>query len=184
MEHYTDWPTYPTDILDLTDFPNHTDDVDDVLAWIVNALRAEMSAVQGELGTLPKSSFSDVNARLNAMLPHYNDRGDTATYDWTLATLTTDGTWRDLDCSLIVPVGTKGITIDILAKDNLVNTKLLLRKKGHTLATSPQVLWIQVANIWIEEPRTIACDNDRKIQYLATNTVWTSLNLTVRSWWK
>lgn len=66
MAHYTDWPEYPTDLLDLVDYPTQIDDIDDVMAWNVNALVHEMIAVQKELGTLPKGAFADVKTRLGA----------------------------------------------------------------------------------------------------------------------
>ena len=65
MAHYTDWPDYPTEVLNLTDYPTQTDDVDDVSAWLVNALVHEMIAVQDELGTQPKGSYADVKTRID-----------------------------------------------------------------------------------------------------------------------
>jgi parallel beta-helix repeat protein len=66
MAHYTDWPEYPTDLLDVVDYPTQADDVDDVEAWGINSLVHEMIAVQKELGTIPKGSFADVKTRLDA----------------------------------------------------------------------------------------------------------------------
>ena len=68
MGHYTDWPVYPTEILDTTDYPNQTDNTDWVLAWLLNAIKAEMIAVQEELGTQPKGSAADVKTRLGVSL--------------------------------------------------------------------------------------------------------------------
>ena len=65
MSFYTDFPLYPTELLNITDYPDQTDDVDYVLADLVNALRDEMIAVQTELGIVPKGSYADVKTRLN-----------------------------------------------------------------------------------------------------------------------
>ncbi|MCK4248357.1 MAG: hypothetical protein KAX15_01100 [Candidatus Omnitrophica bacterium] len=65
MPLYTDFPVYPTEVLNITDYPNQADDIDDVLGVLVNALRDEMIAVQTELGIVPKGSYADVKTRLN-----------------------------------------------------------------------------------------------------------------------
>ncbi len=65
MSFYTDFPVYPTAVLSTTDYPDQLDNVDDVLADLVNALRDEMIAVQAELGTVPKAGYADVKTRLN-----------------------------------------------------------------------------------------------------------------------
>lgn len=184
MAHYTDWPEYPTNLLDLTDFPTQTDDVDDVSAWLINALAHEMIAVQKELGTQPKAGFADVDARLDAMLPHYNDRGDPSAYDFTLANLTTDGTWRDLDLSAIVPAGTKAVLLLINVWDDKSNTDLYLKEKGNSNAYNASRINTQIANVSILNDAIVACDDNRKIQYYAENTTWTALNLVVRGWFK
>ncbi len=66
MAHYTDWPVYPTAILNAENYPNQTDDISDVEAWVANSLKEEMIALQAELGTLPKGDFATVKARLDA----------------------------------------------------------------------------------------------------------------------
>ncbi len=68
MTHYTDYPNYPTKLLNLTDYPTSVDDVVWVEAWLVNALRDEMMAVQKELGTLPKANAADLTTRLSVSL--------------------------------------------------------------------------------------------------------------------
>lgn len=65
MPFYTDFPVYPTEILNLTDYPQQVDNINDVLAALVNALRDEMIAVQTELGTVPKGAYADVKTRLD-----------------------------------------------------------------------------------------------------------------------
>lgn len=67
MPFYTDYPVYPTEILNLTDYPLQVDNINDVLAVLVNALRDEVIAIQTELGTLPSGASATVKARLDAL---------------------------------------------------------------------------------------------------------------------
>ena len=184
MAHYTDWPEYPTALLDLTDYPTQTDDVEFVEAWLINALVHEMIAVQAELGTQPKAGYADVDARLDAMLPHYHDRGDPSAYDYTLANLTTDGAWHDLDLSSIVPAGATAVNLSIWIKDDLINKGLLFRKNGNTNPYAREELRTQTANIHNTGCVIVVCDANRKIEYAATNVIWTEINITVTGWWK
>ena len=64
---YTNFPLYPTEIFNTTDYPVQTDNTDTVYADLINALRAEMQAVFNELGTLPKGDSVSVAARLTAI---------------------------------------------------------------------------------------------------------------------
>lgn len=184
MAHYTDWPEYPTDLLDLVDYPTQTDDVDYVQAWLINSLVHEMIAVQKELGTLPKGASADVKTRLDALGEGYTDRGDPSAYDFVVGDLTTDGTWRDLDLSAIVPAGAKAINLHVWIKDNLINSSLVVRKKGYTNWPNKLGGKTQTANQDFYINGTVACDTDRKISYSATNTTWTTISICVMGWWK
>jgi len=64
---YTNFPLYPTGIFTNTDYPTQVDNTNVVYADLINALRAEIQACFNELGVLPKRSYTDVNARLNAI---------------------------------------------------------------------------------------------------------------------
>lgn len=184
MAHYTDWPEYPTALLDLTDYPTQTDDVDDVDAWLINALVHEMIAVQKELGTLPKGGYADVKARLDAVGAGYVDRGDNASYDFVLANFTTDGTWRDLDLSSIVPAGAIAVNLNVGVTDDLVNQDFMLRKNGNSYTYNISRSRTFIANVAFYQSSIIGCDANRKIEYYASNTTWTNIQLSIKGWWK
>lgn len=184
MAHYTDWPDYPTEVLNLTDYPTQTDDVDDVSAWLVNALVHEMIAVQDELGTQPKGSFADVKTRLDNIYPQFHDRGDPSSSDLNTPTLVTDANWHDWDLSSIVPVGTKAVIIQVTVKDNVTISRIFLRKNGNTNTTTTAIVRSQCAGVESNGTIIIACDNDRKVEYNATNTTFNYITMTITGWWK
>lgn len=64
---YTDFPLYPTEVFNGTDYPDQVDNTDIVYAALINALKSEMQACFDELGVLPKTKFNDVNARMYAI---------------------------------------------------------------------------------------------------------------------
>ena len=111
------------------------------------------------------------------------DRGDPAAFDFTVGDLTTDGTWRDLDLSAIVPAGAKAVLFNVGIRDNLVEQIFYLRKNGSAIVFSSSTIKTQVANIGFYVDLIVACDSNRVIEYLAANTAWTTINLTVRGWW-
>ena len=112
---------------------------------------------------------------------NYVDRGDPSDYDFDKDDLTTDLTWRDLDLSSIVPEGAQLIHIRVrLASFDLAG--LQFRKKGNTNTINTVTTKIQVANIYYYEDFFVACDNNRKIQYLASDVTWTNLDIAIRGW--
>ncbi len=114
----------------------------------------------------------------------FRDRGDPAAADYTLTDFTTDGTWRDLDLSGIVPAGAKAVLLYIRIKDDLTDRVFGLRKNGNSNAFNTYALNTQVANLSVYDEATVACDSNRIIEYNFTNTTWTSVDVTVRGWWK
>jgi hypothetical protein len=101
----------------------------------------------------------------------YVDRGDPAAADFAWADVTADGTWRDLDLSGIVPVGTKAVSLYVWLSDNAVNSEIQFRKNGNSNEYAVQSTATQVANIIIRQNMIIACDTNRIIEYKITNGV-------------
>ena len=109
------------------------------------------------------------------------DRGDPAAVDFTEADLSLVTAWRDLSLSAIVPAGAKAVVIATTITDNLVGSRIKLRKNGNTNAINVAQLKTQVANNANNADKIVACDNDRKIEYDVT--VGTDdLNLTIAGW--
>lgn len=60
-------PTNYPDALDTdANFPDRTDDIDDVMAIHVTNIQDALKAIEAELGVLPKGTFADVKARLDS----------------------------------------------------------------------------------------------------------------------
>jgi hypothetical protein len=112
----------------------------------------------------------------------YVDRGDNATNDFILTDLTTDGTWRDLDLSSIVPAGAKAVYLVINVQDDAASSVLSLRKNGITNDRNKGIIRTQVANIVIDMSMIVSCDSNRVIEYIATNTTWSLIQINVRGW--
>lgn len=113
----------------------------------------------------------------------YVDRGDPSAWDWAVSGLTTDGTWRDLDCSSIVPAGAVAIHFKIQIEDDAVARQFGLRKNGNANAHNKVSAMTQVANVTIESEGMVCCDSGRVVEYQATNATWTTINLLIRGWW-
>lgn len=110
------------------------------------------------------------------------DRGDAAGSDWTVGDFTTDGTWRDLDCSSIVPAGAKFIHFRMVLRDDAVGSGFRLRKKGNSNAVNVFMQYTQVANVYITINEKVPCDSSRFVQYMGDNLTFDTINLTVIGW--
>lgn len=110
------------------------------------------------------------------------DRGDPSAYDLVLASMTTDGTWYDWDVSSVVPAGAKAVMLGISMKDNTVDKYLQFRKNGN-VNTYAAVLWrTQAANVTMGFEIIVACDSNRIIEYSASNTTFTFINIVILGW--
>lgn len=107
---------------------------------------------------------------------------DPGSYDFQVGSLTTDGNWHDLDLSSIAPAGTKAVLLRVFIKEDHPNYVIYLRKKGDTGVNASKIR-TQVVDIEIYGDPIVAVDDDRKIEYLATNTTWTQINIVVGGWW-
>lgn len=108
------------------------------------------------------------------------DRGDPAAFDINLGNLTTDGTWQTLSLSGIVPADTQFFIARVQILDDAAGSAFEMRKNGNSNDTNVARLITQVANQIIEDSFFVSVDANRAIQYKATNTTWTGINLSVR----
>jgi hypothetical protein len=110
-------------------------------------------------------------------------RGEFTSHDFTLANLTTDATWRELDLSGIVPSGTKFVYIKVTLEDDAADSILILKKLGTGASNKNSVSCrTMVANISNYIIFFVGCDSNRKIEYYATNVVWTAIYINVLGW--
>jgi len=113
---------------------------------------------------------------------HYVDRGDPSAWDFEVGDLTTDGTWRDLDCSSIVPSNATAIKFKLVVIDDSVNISVQLRKNGNTYGYNVGSITTQVANQYNEGELTIPCDTAQVVEYMAYNITWTGIYILVTGW--
>lgn len=111
------------------------------------------------------------------------DRGDPASIDFTLTSFTTDGTWRDFNLSSIAPAGAKAVLLRVDIRDDLTESVFQLRENGNSSIINVATLVVLVANIKHYADIIVSLDTNRIIEYFATNTTWTSINVTVAGWW-
>lgn len=176
-------PKYPGEIPSAEDLPDRVDDKDYYEAARYNELKKELRAALIELGVLPKGAYADVAARLDAAVAGYTDRGDPAAYDWTLAELIEDGAYHDLDLSAIVPAGAKAVSLFVLYKASATAMAVRFRKNGNTNANNRGQVTSAVANLPITGDITVACDNNRVIEYFLSSPQTTLCIITVKGWW-
>jgi hypothetical protein len=125
-----------------------------------------------------KHSGGDWN-RNNALV----DRGDPTAVDYAVGALTTDGNWNDLDLSSIVPAGAVAVKLLATIQDDAVGNKVDFRENGNSNAYNLESPKTIVAGTDHTYSLTVFCDSSRVIEYRASNTTWTKINLTVQGWW-
>jgi len=110
------------------------------------------------------------------------DRGDPDANDWEVGDFITDGTWRDLDCSAIVPAGARFINFKLVVTDDATQSGFRLRKNGNANAVAIFTVFTQAVNVALCTYSKVACDNDRIVEYMGDNLTFTTINLIVMGW--
>jgi len=140
--------------------------------------------VNGELEKAPSSNWAyDHAVNKDAHHAVFVNRGDSGAYDFTLANLITDGAWRDLDLSAIVPAGALAVLLLILLKDDSAFSLVSLRRNGNTGTIAISRCYIQVADTYTGMDRIVALDAGRVIEYATTNTTFNDISILVKGWW-
>jgi hypothetical protein len=114
-------------------------------------------------------------------------RGDPATADWhetgSKAVLNTDNTWRDLDCSSIVPANAVAIMFSIIVEDDAASSSFAIRKNGNSNVFNAAWVRTQVANVLMDNVLISACDENQVVEYKGNNVAFSNIYLTVMGWW-
>ena len=108
--------------------------------------------------------------------------GSVSAVDWDQGDLTTDGTFRELDCSSIVPANAVAIMFKVEILDDAVGSVFYLRRNGGNAFVTDHVA-TQVANVTVRGSMIAACDGDRVVEYAGSNVTFTTIELTVTGWW-
>jgi len=112
------------------------------------------------------------------------DRGDPASNDWNVGDLIKDGTWRDLDCSGIVPAGTTTIAFKVIMSNSVsISMDFHLRKNGNSNSVNEFRLTNQLIDVDISGFGIVPCDSSRFVEYNASDSdFWTTLSVVILGW--
>ena len=115
----------------------------------------------------------------------YYDRGDPSSVDFSKADFATDGDWHVLNLSNIIPVGTTLVHLRVYAYTSSVPSWIFFSKNGSVNRTNRAAIAVRHgANAEYYESVWVACDSDRKIEYMMSNYNWGALDVLVRGWMK
>lgn len=112
----------------------------------------------------------------------YVDRGDPSAYDWETGDLTLDGNWHELDCSGIVPEGAKAIHFKVVVQDDADGNGFQIGKNDNSNRLNTLLAISVATNVTQAADGLVTCDNSKKVEYKATNTTWTLVQLLIRGW--
>jgi len=112
----------------------------------------------------------------------YVDRGDVAALDLQVGSFTTNGTWIGLDLSSIVPAGATSVRLRIIIADETVSNSIWFAKFGESNHINISGGVVQAVDIDREFIIDVDCTSARVIQYMATNTTWTKIDLVIKGW--
>lgn len=115
---------------------------------------------------------------------NFVNRGDPSAADFVLSGLTTDGTWRNLDLSSILPVGVLAIILKVIINAASQGRDFSFRKDGNVNSINAGIVGIQVSSVSFFAIVIVAVPPSRIIEYKATNATWAFVNLTVMGWWR
>ena len=125
-----------------------------------------------------------INAKEEKGFVRFVDRGDPASADFTLADLTTDDTWNDLDLSAVIPPEAKVVFIYVVVIDDAVNSRFQIRRNGNTNGQVAPGVLTQVTNQAITGTLFVSVGEDGIIEYNATNTTFTAISIIIQGWWE
>jgi len=110
------------------------------------------------------------------------DRGDPASYDFTLPDFITDGNWHDLDLSVIVPDGARAVILGVNFTTEPAGSFMMFRKKGNVNEFNVWITRIENANNENNSEPVIFLDTNRKIQYKTSNLTFEEIKIIVLGW--
>ena len=108
------------------------------------------------------------------------DSGDSTAVDFTQANLVTDATWRDLNLSTKIPLGTRWVILAVELKDDAAGSYLMFRKNGYYNSNNVSQLATQVANVSVFSDMFVQVDNDRIIEYKGSNLAFVAINIKIK----
>ncbi len=143
-----------------------------------------------EIVNLEKGSEVFINEDLKeleieATKPKFIDRGNKATSaDFNQAVLNVDETWTDIDLSGIVPAGVKAVVISVYIQTTAALKSFQLRKNGNADIWNRSLMFTQIADLAFGGDAIVPLDSNRVIEYWRDAATWSTIQLTVKGWFK
>lgn len=113
----------------------------------------------------------------------YFDRGDPASFDFQVGDFIQDNSWRDLDLSAIVPVGTKGVHLHVVINSLAPAIVLNFRTNGNTDVFNVTRTACFISNVRNSVDVIVSPDSSRIIEYKIFGGTFSTLNVCVAGWW-
>lgn len=112
----------------------------------------------------------------------YFFRGDISAWDFTLVDFVRDENWHELDLSAIVPEGAKAVLLKVVVESVFEDKKFDLRAHGQIYNYNTCAIFTPKSSVRIGGVYLVPCDADRKIDYEAYSTGFTTINVIVVGW--
>lgn len=114
---------------------------------------------------------------------NYVNRGNLASFDWTISNFSVLSAWTDLDCSSIVPSTATHIHFrsEVMSStaDNII---LSLKKKGYAGDQNAFFSITPKQSAYASSHGIIECDANRFVQYYKTANTLTVANVAILGW--
>ncbi len=113
---------------------------------------------------------------------NFVDRGDPAAYDFEVGVLTTDGVWRDLDVSGVVPSGAIAVQFFLQVVIAGPGYTAKIRKKGNTNTYNALTVTTIYANQTSGVIGIVPVGTSPGFQYWCENGIWSAVNILIQGW--
>ncbi len=113
----------------------------------------------------------------------FTNRGDPSSDDFNVGDLSTGGVYTDLDLSSIVTdSNAKAVVLRLNVSDDAVQSFIRFRRNGNSNDLATSGVNTQVSGVTITSTIVVPCDTNQVVEYLTTNTTFTSIDITVIGW--
>ena len=116
----------------------------------------------------------------------FQDRGDTASTDYDVGDLTTDGAWHDLNLATDVDAGiasAKAVALQVRVVSPSLGKVVQFRKNGNSNGTNTAKIEPSVTGISFFSDLIVAVDSSGIIEYNAVSETYNTLSIVVKGWW-
>ena len=113
----------------------------------------------------------------------YIDRGDPSSADFAVGDLTEDGSYHDLDLSVIIPKTAKLVLLRIEIKIVEGGINGIFRKKGNCNELNAEKFFTLIGGYPRFFTFKLSCNSEGVIEYKVDSGYWIIFNITVGGWW-